>query len=109
MKFNDDTIEERFLNDGVYAWSSEDRIDILDIGHTEYDSPVPESALSFMAQHPDYAIARAYETYRTFLLSRAPQKFSGVILGSGFNYGSTNILKWKRSAYDSILILAQND
>lgn len=62
--------------------------------------------MEFIGKYPGYALAEAYETETTFLLSRYPDKFSGVQLGSGFNYGSTSILD---NCPRTILILAEND
>lgn len=94
------------LDDGVY--------DITDIKSIEIDPQWKneKEAINFTKKYPDFYIASAYETECIILLSKKPilwQKDntrSENWQGSGFNYGSTNIL---RNCPKDILILAEND
>lgn len=51
-------------------------------------------------------VASAYETDTYIFLDEEPRQFDYKFSGSGFNYGSTSII---RNCPDSILILAEND
>lgn len=61
----------------------------------------------FMEKNPNWVLASAYETHTYLLLSRMPEPWIGHAFGSGFNYGSTNVINTKGA--DRLLILAQND
>jgi hypothetical protein len=50
-------------------------------------------------------VCSAYETMCTIVLDKPPLIFKGKQIGSGFNYGSTNILETDMP----VLILAEND
>lgn len=70
-------------------------------------------ALAFINKYPNYVIASAYQTSGTLLLSKRPKKLSESkewidkhSFGTGFNYGSTNIII---DCPKAILILAEND
>ena len=60
----------------------------------------------FINKYPDFVVGSAYQTYAIVLLTRKPPKFSGKWTGTGFNYGSTNILE---NCPNDILILAEDD
>ena len=60
---------------------------------------------SFVEKYPDFFLANAYETGTSFLLNAEPSRVS-ISRGSGFSYGSTNILT---GCPKRVLILAQND
>jgi len=101
--------DEKWLDDGVYIFSEEDNIEILSkgvsLGEMKQDSDVD----TFMEKHPDYVVGCAYETFHTIFLSKRPENYSGIHFGSGFNYGSTNLLCGLPVSVNYILILAQND
>ena len=59
-----------------------------------------------MRQHPDFTFANAYDTGAAFIFATKPKVVAGTIEGTGFNYGSTNIL---HDCPKDILILAEND
>lgn len=61
---------------------------------------------AFLHKYPQMCLANAYETHVIFMLSEAPPIWKGKKSGSGFNYGSTNILE---NCPPKLLILAQND
>lgn len=60
---------------------------------------------AFIEKYPDYVIADPYQTEHPFLLSKMPEKQVSSI-GSGFNYGSNNIVI---DCPATILICAQDD
>ncbi len=101
--------ESRWLNDGIYIFSEMDDIEILSIDCGIMDMKQKDDVDKFIAKNPDWVVGSAYETYHTIFLSKKPDAFDGLIFGSGFNYGSTNLLTGFSSAPDNILILAQND
>lgn len=77
----------------------------------EVDHDVDETTpklIEFAEKYPEFVIAHAYETSWTLLLSRAPIRLEmdGKWFGSGFNYGSTNLLE---DCPKRLLILAEND
>lgn len=72
----------------------------------ETDDEDDEAVQSFINQYPNYVIASAYETSAYIFLAKSPDKFNGKRYGSGFHYGSTNILQ---NCPKDILILAEND
>ncbi len=98
--FFDSIKRKRHLQDGKYDVSDieffpiKDRADQL------------EEIKTFVEKYPDFVIASAYETETEILLSKKPDGLKGDCFGSGFNYGSTNIIT---DCPKSILILAQND
>lgn len=96
--------ESNYLCDGIYEL--DDDIEVIKCEQSDtgvYGKGVKE----FTKKHKSWVMASAYETEFTFLLSRKPDKFKGKSLGSGYNYGSTNILVPKSKK--RILILAEND
>ncbi len=60
----------------------------------------------FVEKYPTFVVASAYETHFSILLSKMPPEASVEQIGSGFNYGSTNIIN---NCPRSLLILAEND
>ncbi len=90
----------RIVDDGVY--------DVTDIEFIETDGmPILTSKIEdFIRRNPDFCVAETYNVDVWFLLAKKPNKFIGEHSGSGFNYGSSNILQ---NCPKDILILAQND
>ena len=62
--------------------------------------------VDFCNKYPDFRIGEAYQCYTVFLLSNPPKKFVGKQTGTGFNYGSANLLE---DCPAKLLILAQDD
>lgn len=99
--------EDKIVEDGVYDLTDIEYIripDRMDGNHPDY-----QACLDFVNKHPEFVHASAYETEFDFLLSSMPLKIDRdktKIIGSGFNYGSTNIIE---NAPARILILAEND
>lgn len=89
------------LGDGIY--------DVTDIPFYQIDDDKIKNHVdgieSFIETNPEYVIASAYDTYYIFILGKKPEKIKTSI-GSGFNYGSTNIIQ---NCPKTILILAEND
>lgn len=103
--------DERFtVKDGIYSLDGMDYVLISE--NTVFDSKedalnyIETKILEFIREYEDIVLASAYETYDYFLLEHHPTEFDGSVLGSGFNYGSTNILV---NCPKTILILAEND
>lgn len=95
------TIEdERQLSDGIYNIENIEFIEINTEGKND------NKAQKFIKKYPKYIIGSAYETDTMFLLSKIPPEIKNQDIGSGFNYGSCNIIQ---NCPTSILILAQND
>ena len=86
------------VKDGIY--------DVSDIEFFLVDSKEREVTVAWIEAHDKFWIASAYETETIILLAGEPRKFEGTWDGSGFNYGSTNIII---DCPKSILILAEND
>lgn len=108
----DEEEELRCLGDGIYEVpTSIDIVEVEDWGknfcegwyYFDLDNPKVQA---FITTYPDWRYACAYETGSPLLLSAPPLKFQGQHLGTGFNYGSTNLLT---NCPNRILILAQND
>jgi hypothetical protein len=88
---------------------------VWDISDIEYISLVPngdgkdpehlEELSKFLDKYPNPFVADAYETEYPFLLSAEPTKRVEFI-GSGFNYGSNNIID---NCPKRILICGEND
>ena len=91
------------VDDGIY--------DIEGIEFLAVDANI-ESAIEWIENHEKFWIADAYETDFPILLSDEPRCLNSkkwneeCWIGSGFNYGSTNIIK---NCPKDILILAEND
>jgi hypothetical protein len=93
------------LEDGIYDTTG---IDFISIEETNISE---KEITKFIKKYPNFCVASAYDTYTTLLLSKKPKELDNNwqtknIIGSGFNYGSTNILT---NCPKSILILAEND
>lgn len=95
-------VDARRLGDGLWA-VSDDTI-IKELGDIYYN--FPKEIEAFHKKHSDMVIASAYETHQTLLLSKRPTKWKGKLIGSGFNYGSTNLIE---NPPTRLLILAEND
>lgn len=107
-------LELNHLEDGIY--------DMTDISHLKLPDPLRDEGITkikeFVKNYPNFVIANAYETMVTILIAKKPQKLYDYNFnkikkdskikwdGSGFNYGSTNILD---NCPKKILILAEND
>jgi len=96
---------DKFLEDGIY-----DITGIFYIESTEDlkdpDVDIPIEVEEFMQANKDYVIGCAYGCYTAFIFASCPPLFKGTHVGTGFNYGSTNILS---DCPKSILILAEDD
>lgn len=114
--------KQKRVPDGVYVLTSD--MEVLLIEHPYkvdwsnnkreykpkdvYEKEVKEfkrQVEEFFLKYPEYVIASAYETQTTILISKMPTQ-SLAWFGSGFNYGSTNIIE---KTTGRILILAEND
>ncbi len=99
---------DRMLEDGLYE--VDDDVEVIEIGERLYDirdfSDEYAMILFFIENHPNFVVANAYETSSTILLSRKPNIFKGYYVGSGFNYGSTNLVE---NCPKRLLILAEDD
>jgi hypothetical protein len=91
--------EKRVMKDGIYDLED---VEILDID----DNVSNKKKEAFIKKYPNYRKASAYETDYLIYLSKTPKPFKGKNIGSGFNYGSTNVLI---DCPKRILILAEND
>jgi len=101
-KFWESMGKDRFLRDGIYDVTN---ISFYQTTEDERMDHLDEIKL-FIKDNPEYVIAHAYETYIIFILGRRPEKIINQSTGSGFNYGSTNIID---NCPRTILILAEND
>ena len=87
-----------YVKDGIYDVSN---IEYFLVNHKD-----KEATAVWIEAHDKFWVASAYETDTIILLAGEPKKFEGSWDGSGFNYGSTNIII---GCPKSILILAEND
>jgi len=87
-----------YVKDGIY--------DVSDIESFLVDFKGKEASAAWIDAHDKFWRASAYETETFFLFSEEPRRFGGEWDGSGFNYGSTNVI---RNCPRDILILAEND
>jgi hypothetical protein len=107
--FTDEELQDRCLEDGIYKVPEDVEVLLLTTCEGWFAVNDCVEAEPFIAAHPDLVIASAYETGTTFLLSRRVEIADCVgenWVGSGFNYGSTNLLS---NCPARLLILAQND
>jgi len=90
------------IKDGIY--------DISGLEFFDVDGNTAEDTIGWIENKLKNNIklwkANAYETDTIFIFTELPKKFKGNIHGSGFNYGSTNILQ---NCPNDILVLAEND
>lgn len=102
----------RALKDGIYNVEGIDFIELKDDdsmyieGNTQLPTPLPKECEEFIIKYPEYVYGSAYGTPHTFILAKQPDKFTGKVYGSWFNYGSTNLLT---NCPKAILILAEDD
>ena len=91
-------VKNRTLKDGIYTVA--DSIQVKRVN-------TKKQVLAFLKIHPECCFASAYETDTVLALSERPEKMNtkGRVIGSGFNYGSTNFIK----SNQNLLILAEND
>jgi len=89
------------LDEGIYEVS--DIAEVLLHSAGEIDL---EQVKAFIAKYPDFAIGSAYQTFTLFLISEKPKKAALKSSGSGFNYGSCNLLE---DCPKRLLIIAQNN
>ena len=96
-------LEESNLNGAIYD------VEGLDLIGVEYGQEETVYVTKFIEKYPGFFAASAYETHYMILLSAQPKKITQDInwIGSGFNYGSTNVLSGL--ATKAIMILAEND
>ena len=100
----DNTIK---LLDKPYLFIEEDGIfDVSDINYIVVDNREVKKVINWIKEKNKFWIASAYATKTEILFAKKPKKFKGNQEGSGFSYGSTNILT---NCPKNILILAQND
>src|SRR4030042_1142137 len=110
MKAND-IPREKMLKDGIYNVAGIPFLHI-DEGLDDLDrlDKFDEQVVKFIADHPDYVVGSAYQCPATFFLGWCPKKASEDHnfrhIGSGFSYGSTNLLA---NCPNSLLILAEDD
>lgn len=97
------TEQERRLDDGIYDVTG---IPFLVTNEDAEEGRRDTEVEKFKEAYPDFVVGHAYETYNVILLASKPEKYKGKWEGSGFNYGSTNIL---HDCPKSLLILAEND
>ena len=104
----------RHLTDGIYNMTDIEFISLEAlrvsyattgyIAHIKYRKEL-RKAMRFIKKYPKPYFASAYEIQFDFLLAKKPKKIRAKISqGSGFNYGSTNILT---NCPKDILILAE--
>ena len=99
MKENEDFLNEHELSDGIY--------DVTDIAYLDLHKATLEEIKEFTREHDNFVYASAYEVDEVFLLAHGPEAIdTDKWDGSGFNYGSVNIIN---NCPKSILILAEND
>lgn len=97
----------KILDDGIYEILNNTKILYFEYRYWDFDEEDIATVKEFMSNHPEFVIASAYETQGTFLLSEPPILFSNNYQwGSGFNYGSTNLIE---NCPKRLLILAEND
>lgn len=89
------------LPDGIYELDED-----IEIIGGQFWEPEDDDVRAFAKKHPGFVVAQAYATYACFLLSRRPKKAQCNVQGSGFNYGSTNIIT---NCPNRLLILAEDD
>ena len=87
-----------WINDGIY--------DVTDNAFIVKKDKNAEEVVKWVNERERVWLANAYETNTHIFFEREPNKFTGKRYGSGFNYGSTNILT---DCPKNILILAEND
>ena len=98
--------EIEIVEDGVYDISEKEFIEFV------YDNETNEfinlkEIIEFINKYPDCVQACACDTETTILISSMPKQIPEEdVIGSGFNYGSTNVIK---NCPKQILILAEND
>jgi len=91
--------EDRQLSDGIYDVTG---IEVINVEAADVEVE------AFIWKYPKFWVASAYETDTTLLVATKPTKLvtKDIVIGSGFNYGSTNVI---RNCPKDILILAEND
>lgn len=90
------------LDDGIY--------DVTDMVYFEVRDEDREAAIEYIEAHKIFYIANAYETDKIILFSKKPHSMSSEWcekkwIGSGFNYGSTNLLRF----CPRDILIAEND
>ena len=87
------------IKDGIY--------DVSDIDFIRADElDKQKDTFAWIKSHDKFWVGNAYATYTIFLFAEEPRKFEGDWDGSGFNYGSTNMIN---NCPKTILILAEDD
>lgn len=104
----DPEYDNRHLNDGIYEVDEDVEVLVLNDRIDDLGEKDRAKAAKFIKRHPNFRIGSAYETYATILVAEPPTKFKGQVKGTGFNYGSTNILAGLHPG-KMLLILAEND
>jgi hypothetical protein len=104
---DDEKDADRALGDGIYSVDAETAF------LTGDERTEKAKIKKFQAQHPNWVVGWAYETGYFVLLAKKPEKYCDADWegwqGSGFNYGSTNLLDMGSFKGRRLLILAEND
>lgn len=91
------------LSDGVWDITN---IPYCMIGRYELKQNIDTNDFDiFVAMYPDFILAHPYETDMFVLLARRPEKITTCV-GTGFNYGSCNIIE---NCPQTVLICAEDD
>lgn len=108
MQFTEEEIEERHFYDGIYNTSDIEVLAIEEMAEYEISKAIErEDVQEFIKKYEStWAVGTAYQTGMIFFCERKPDKINVVKAGSGFNYGSANLLV---NLPNSILILAEDD
>jgi len=103
----DNDNKKRNIPDGVYDASGVTEFLCCDgefVGDvSEADA---EKIISFCERHPNWVMAAPYQTRMIVFCSNRPVEFTGEREGTGFNYGSCNLLQ---NCPSKLLILAEDD
>ena len=105
-KYIKETPENRDLEDGIYSLSTDIEVLPVEAYQEKRITAEQETIIKFIQAFPEFVIASAYETETVLLLSKRPEKIQLKRIGSGFNFGSTNLLL---NCPQNLLILAEND
>lgn len=99
--------ENRYIGDGVYDVTGIDFVEAEEGFRFTNKNKRDELAKFILNNEDNLYYASAYETGGAFFLNAKPTRIPNVnIKGSGFNYGSTNVIT---NCPQQILILAEND
>ena len=99
-----------YLKDGVYEIDNPKDV-LLNQDDDQSEWACEETVFEFLQrkcgkQYKKFYIGTAYETDWKIVLAKKPKVVKNMTEGSGFNYGSTNVIKPHNK---TLLILAEND